>query len=184
MRRFAGRFGLCVYIAASCLLAYFFPQSVLAFFLVEASLLLLYYMRCAAPDQNFSRCLVLLVLLPILGSVNGYYLEIAIQIGIFVALALGLNIVVGFVGLTQFRFRRFLRHRRLSLGDLRLASGQCVYSGGLFPLSPNWFFVFLVLSIVVGALTGVLSWACRYCVCAAIISPSLLWASPKSCARW
>ncbi|MEA2660046.1 MAG: branched-chain amino acid transport system permease protein, partial [Candidatus Binatota bacterium] len=29
-------------------------------------------------------------------------------------------------------------------------------AGGLFPLSANWFFVFLLLSIVVGALTGVL----------------------------
>ena len=40
--------GLCAYIAASCLLAFYFPQSVLAFLLVEASLLLLYYMPVAA----------------------------------------------------------------------------------------------------------------------------------------
>jgi branched-chain amino acid transport system permease protein len=29
-------------------------------------------------------------------------------------------------------------------------------AGGFFPLSPNWFFIFLILSVVVGALTGAL----------------------------
>ena len=47
------------------------------------------------------------MLLPVLGFSNGYYLEIAIQIGIFVALALGLNIVVGFVGLLNLGFVAF-----------------------------------------------------------------------------
>ena len=40
-------------------------------------------------------------------ALNGYYLEIAIQIGIFVALALGFNIVVGFVGLLDLGFVAF-----------------------------------------------------------------------------
>ena len=99
--------GLCVYIAASSVLAYFFPQSVLAFLLVEASLLLLYYVPASGKAKIILGALVLLVLLPILGTVNAYYLEIAVQIGIFVALALGLNIVVGFVGLLNLGFVAF-----------------------------------------------------------------------------
>ena len=147
--------GLCAYIAASCLLAFYFPQSVLAFLLVEASLLLLYYVPATAKVKGFLGALVLLVLLPLLGSVNGYYLEIAIQIGIFVALALGLNIVVGFVGLLNLGFVAFYAIGAYLWAIFGSPQANAFIPGGLFPLSPNWFFVFLLLSIVVGALTGV-----------------------------
>jgi branched-chain amino acid transport system permease protein len=95
-------------------------------------------------------------LLPLLGSVNGYYLEIAIQIGIFVALALGLNIVVGFVGLLNLGFVAFYAIGAYLWAIFGSPQANAFIPGGLFPLSANWFFVFLLLSIVVGALTGVL----------------------------
>jgi branched-chain amino acid transport system permease protein len=148
--------GLCAYIAASCLLAFYFPQSVLAFLLVEASLLLLYYVPATAKVKGFLGALVLLVLLPLLGSVNGYYLEIAIQIGIFVALALGLNIVVGFVGLLNLGFVAFYAIGAYLWAIFGSPQANAFIPGGLFPLSANWFFVFLLLSVVVGALTGIL----------------------------
>jgi branched-chain amino acid transport system permease protein len=148
--------GLCAYIAASCLLAFYFPQSVLAFLLVEASLLLIYYVPATTKVKGFLGALVLLVLLPLLGSVNGYYLEIAIQIGIFVALALGLNIVVGFVGLLNLGFVAFYAIGAYFWAIFGSPQANAFIVGGLFPLSPDWFFVFLLLSIVVGALTGVL----------------------------
>jgi branched-chain amino acid transport system permease protein len=148
--------GLCAYIAASCLLAFYFPQSVLAFLLVEASLLLLYYMPVAARVKISLGALVLLVLVPFLGSVNGYYLEVAIQIGIYVALALGLNIVVGFVGLLNLGFVAFYAIGAYLWAVFGSPQANAFIAGGLFPLSANWFFVFLLLSIVVGALTGVL----------------------------
>ncbi len=148
--------GLCVYIAASCLLAFYFPQSVLAFLLVEASLLLVYYARVAARVKLFLGALVLLVLLPFLGSVNGYYLEVAIQIGIYVALALGLNIVVGFVGLLNLGFVAFYAIGAYLWAVFGSPQANAFIAGGLFPLSANWFFVFLLLSIFVGAFTGAL----------------------------
>jgi branched-chain amino acid transport system permease protein len=148
--------GLCVYIAASGLLAYFFPQSVLAFLLVEASLLLLFYLPAGKNVKICLGALVLLVLLPVLGSVNAFYLEIAIQIGIFVALALGLNIVVGFVGLLNLGFVAFYAIGAYLWAIFGSPQANHFISGGWFPLSPNWFFVFLILSIVVGALTGAL----------------------------
>jgi branched-chain amino acid transport system permease protein len=138
------------------LLAFFFPQSVLAFLSVEASLLLLYYVAVPPRVKMFLGALVLVVLLPILGSVNGYYLEVAIQIGIYVALALGLNIVVGFVGLLNLGFVAFYAIGAYLWAIFGSPQANAFISGGLFPLSPNWFFVFLLLSIVVGALTGVL----------------------------
>ena len=148
--------GLCLYIAASCALAYIFPQSVLAFLLVEGSLLLLYYLPASSRDKKFLGALVLLVLLPVLGFSNAYYFEIAIQIGIFVALALGLNIVVGFVGLLNLGFVAFYAIGAYLWAVFGSPQANQFISGGWFPLSPNWFFVFLLLSIAVGAATGVL----------------------------
>src|SRR3989304_10416522 len=89
--------GLAGYIALSSLLVFYFPQSVLAFLLFEASLLLIYYAALPRTTKLFFAAVALVLLMPLLGIVNGYYLEVAIQVGIFVALALGLFIVVGFV---------------------------------------------------------------------------------------
>src|SRR5207244_579131 len=49
----------------------------------------------------------LLVMMPLIGASNVYYLEIATQVGIFSALALGLNIVVGLAGLLDLGYVAF-----------------------------------------------------------------------------
>ena len=149
-------FGVSGYIAATCLLAFLFPQSVLAFLSFQASLLVLYYVDAPRKAKLFLGALVLLVLLPALGWLNGYYLEIAIQIGIFVALALGLNIVVGFVGLLNLGFVAFYAIGAYLWAIFGSPQANAFIPGGWFPLSPNWFFLFLLVSIAVGALTGIL----------------------------
>jgi branched-chain amino acid transport system permease protein len=146
--------GLSVYMAASCLLAFVFPHSVLAFLLVEASLLLICYVPAPRQVKFFLGAVLLLLLIPSLGTINGYYLEIAIQIGIYVALALGLNIVVGFVGLLNLGFVAFYAIGAYLWAIFGSPQANEFIAGGYFPLSPNWFFPFLVLSIAVGALTG------------------------------
>ena len=149
--------GVVAYIAASCALAFFFPQSVLAFLFFEASLLVIYY---APVDRRAKYFLggdgVCSCLLPLLGSINGYYLEVAIQVGIFVALALGLNIVVGFVGLLNLGFVAFYAIGAYLWAIFGSPQANQFISGNLFPLSSVWFFPFLLLSVAVGALTGVL----------------------------
>ncbi|HWP24354.1 MAG TPA: branched-chain amino acid ABC transporter permease [Candidatus Binatia bacterium] len=147
---------LGAYIAGSCALAYAFPQSVLAFLLVEASLLLLFFLPAPRRMKNFFGALLLLVLFPALGWANGYYLEIAIQIGIFIALALGLNIVVGYVGLLNLGFVAFYAIGAYLWAIFGSPQANAFIGGGLFPLSPDWFFVFLLLSVAVGAGTGIL----------------------------
>jgi branched-chain amino acid transport system permease protein len=149
-------FGLLAYIASSCVLAFIFPQSVLAFLLVEASLLLLCYVPAPLKIKIYLAALVLLVLIPFLGTFNGYYLEVAIQIGIYVALALGLNIVVGFVGLLNLGFVAFYAIGAYLWAIFGSPQANAFISGGFFPLSPNWFFLFLIFSIAAGALTGTL----------------------------
>lgn len=156
MKRSIAGLALCLYIAVSCALAYFFPQSVLAFLLVEAGLFLLYYVSAPRRLKIYLGALLLLILFPVLGWANGYYLEVAIQIGIFVALALGLNIVVGFVGLLNLGFVAFYAIGAYLWAIFGSPQANAFIPGNFFPLSPNWFFVFLVLSIIVGALTGAL----------------------------
>ncbi len=156
MRASVASFGLLAYIAASCILAFVFPQSVLAFLLVEASLLLLCYVPAPLKIKIYLATLVLAVLIPFLGTFNGYYLEVAIQIGIYVALALGLNIVVGFVGLLNLGFVAFYAIGAYLWAIFGSPQANAFIPGGFFPLSANWFFLFLMFSIAAGALTGTL----------------------------
>ena len=156
MRASLASFGLLAYIADSCVLAFIFPQSVLAFLLVEASLLLLCYVPAPLKIKIYLAALVLLVLIPFLGTFNGYYLEVAIQVGIYVALALGLNIVVGFVGLLNLGFVAFYAIGAYLWAIFGSPQANAFIPGGFFPLSPNWFFLFLLFSIAAGAFTGTL----------------------------
>ena len=156
MNRSVATFGLLAYIAASCFTALLFPQSVLAFLFFESSLLLIYYAPTAPRVKMYLVALVLLILLPLLGGVNGYYLEVAIQIAIFAALALGLNIVVGFVGLLNLGFVAFYAIGAYLWAIFGSPQANAFIPGDFFPLSPNWFFPFLAFSIGAGALTGVL----------------------------
>lgn len=148
--------GLLVYIALSSLTVIYYPQSVIAFLFFEASLLGIYYAPLSFRIQCIFTALVLLVLMPVLGSVNGYYLEVAIQVGIFVALALGLNIVVGFAGLLNLGFVAFYAIGAYFWAVFGSPQANEFIPGGYFPLSASWFFVFLLLSVAVGALTGLL----------------------------
>ncbi|MBI2999020.1 MAG: branched-chain amino acid ABC transporter permease [Deltaproteobacteria bacterium] len=148
--------GLLGYISLSSALVFTFPRSVIAFVFFEASLLWVYYAPLSFKMKCFFGALVLVVLLPVLGSVNGYYLEIAIQVGIFVALALGLNIVVGFAGLLNLGFVAFYAIGAYLWAIFGSPQANEFLPGAYFPLSPSWFFVFLLLSVFVGALAGVL----------------------------
>jgi branched-chain amino acid transport system permease protein len=156
MRSIATTLGLLAAILLSFFLAIRFPRSMFAFLLFEASLIAIYYSPIQRTVKLWLGALVLLWLMPILGFLNGYYLEVAIQIGIFVALALGLNIVVGFVGLLNLGFVAFYAIGAYLWAIFGSPQANQFIAGGVFPLSPNWFFVFLLVSIAIGALTGVL----------------------------
>jgi branched-chain amino acid transport system permease protein len=148
--------GAFAYLVATCLWAYLRPQSALAFLCFQTSLLALFLLPAPLWVKNVLGIAALLVLVPLLGSVNAYYLEIAIQIGIFAVLALGLNIVVGFCGLLNLGFVAFYAIGAYFWAVFGSPQANAFIAGDFFPLSPNWFFPFLLLSIVVGALTGAL----------------------------
>ncbi len=93
--------------------------------------------------------------MPLIGYYNGYYLEVATQVGIFAALALGLNIVVGLAGLLDLGYVAFFAVGAYSWAIFGSPHANLIFGGG-FPLAPGWFYVFLFVGLGVAALTGVL----------------------------
>lgn len=144
------------YIALTLGLVYRAPRSVLAFLLFESSLLVLYASRIEARIRLALGAAVLTLLLPYIGTINGYYLEVATQVGIFVALALGLNIVVGLAGLLDLGYVAFYAVGAYLWAIFGSPQASQFMAWGHFPLAPGWFFVFLLLGVGVGAVTGIL----------------------------
>jgi len=142
-------------VAASAVLVAVFPRSILAFLAFQASLLFVYTARIPSWLRGGLLGVALLVLMPLIGFYNGYYLEIATQVGIFVALALGLNIVVGLAGLLDLGYVAFFAVGAYSWAIVGSPHGNEVFGGG-FPLGPAWLYAFLIVGLVVAAVTGVL----------------------------
>lgn len=132
-----------------------FPRSLLAFLMFQASLLVIYLARLPARVRWGLLALALLVMMPVLGAYNGYYLEVATQVGIFVALALGLNIVVGLAGLLDLGYVAFYAVGAYSWAIFGSPQANAFLGSG-FPLAPAWFFAFLLVGLGVAAVTGLL----------------------------
>jgi branched-chain amino acid transport system permease protein len=132
------------------------PRSIVLFMLFQGSILLLYFARIPTPLKAALTILTLGVLMPVLGTINAYYMEIAIQVGIFVALALGLNIVVGLAGLLDLGYVAFFAVGAYSWAIFGSPQANLIFGGEHFPLGPWWFFVFLFVGVAVAAGAGIL----------------------------
>jgi len=132
-----------------------FPRSVLVFLLFQGSLLYVYRARIHHRLRSGLLALALLVLMPVLGHFNGYYLEVATQVGIFVALALGLNIVVGLAGLLDLGYVAFFAVGAYSWAIFGSPHANLIFGGG-FPLAAGWFYAFLLIGLLLGAGAGIL----------------------------
>jgi branched-chain amino acid transport system permease protein len=142
-------------LAASTWAVATFPRSVLAFLLFEASLLAIYLTRLPRWLGGGLAVVAVAGIMPAIGTLNPYYLEVATQVGIFVALALGLNIVVGLAGLLDLGYVAFFAVGAYSWAIFGSPHGNVIFGGG-FPLDPAWFYAFLVVGLVVAAAAGVL----------------------------
>jgi branched-chain amino acid transport system permease protein len=142
-------------VALSATLVAVFPRSILVFLVFQASLLFVYASRIPGWLRLGLLGIALIVLMPVIGYYNGYYLEVATQVGIFAALALGLNIVVGLAGLLDLGYVAFFAVGAYSWAILGSPHANLIFGGG-FPLAPGWFYVFLVVGLGIAAITGVL----------------------------
>ena len=134
------------------------PRSLIAFLLFQASILLLYFAHIPRWLKRSLAFVCLGILMPMLGTINGYYLEVATQVGIFVALALGLNIVVGLAGLLDLGYVAFYAVGAYTWAIFGSPQAGKFISASVvhFPLAGGWFFVFLILGVIVAAIFGIL----------------------------
>jgi branched-chain amino acid transport system permease protein len=132
-----------------------FPRSILVFLVFQGSLLVIYVAHIPTWLRALLLGLGLLVLMPVIGGWNGYYLEVATQVGIFVALALGLNIVVGLAGLLDLGYVAFFAVGAYTWAIPGSPHGNVIFGHG-FPLPPWTFYLFLLVGLLMAAITGIL----------------------------
>ena len=132
-----------------------FPRSILVFLLFQSSLVFVYMAKIPSWLRLGLLAAALLVMMPTIGTYNGYYLEVATQVGIFVALALGLNIVVGLAGLLDLGYVAFFAVGAYSWAIFGSPHGSVLFGTDSFPLPAWWFYPFLVIGLLVAAGTGV-----------------------------
>ncbi|GEM87649.1 branched-chain amino acid ABC transporter permease [Meiothermus granaticius] len=99
---------------------------------------------------------ILFVSIPLAGLGNSLFLELGVQVAIFSALALGLNVVVGQAGLLDLGFAAFFAIGAYTWAIFGSGQANNFIAGNHFPLNPWLFFVFLPIAVVTAAIVGVL----------------------------
>jgi branched-chain amino acid transport system permease protein len=100
---------------------------------------------------------ILFIAVPIAGLTNSFLFELGIQIGIFAALALGLNVVVGQAGLLDLGFAAFFAIGAYTWGIFGSPQAAQFIPG--YPsegLPGNYLYLFMALAVITAAITGVL----------------------------
>jgi branched-chain amino acid transport system permease protein len=144
-------------------LVYFSPRSIPAFLLFAVAASLTYFLKMRKSVKLGLAVLIAVVIVPILGARNIFYLEVIFQIAVFSALALGLNIVVGFSGLLNFGYMAFYAVGAYLWGFFGSQQPFLLHAipgtsppGTAFFLAPDWFYLFVFLGIIVAAIVGLI----------------------------
>jgi branched-chain amino acid transport system permease protein len=148
-----------LFVIVTALNVHFLNKSVIAFLLLLASLLLLYYTSFTNRVKWIIAGTLLILIIPFAtsgGSSYESYMEVATQSGIYIAMALGLNIVVGFAGLLDLGFVAFFAIGAYTYGIFSTAQANNFIPGHLFPLSGSTFWLFLLIGGFMAALFGIL----------------------------
>ena len=98
---------ITVWLLVTSVMVYISPRSVPAFLLFLASAFLIYILKIDLRYKLALGVIMALGIIPVIGIRNIFYLEVIFQISVFAALALGLNIVVGFAGLLNLGYVAF-----------------------------------------------------------------------------
>jgi branched-chain amino acid transport system permease protein len=118
-------------------------------------MLVLYQSRVSIWYKAIVAALALGVILPYFGTLNQFYIDVATQAGIFVALALGLNVVVGLAGLLDLGYVAFFAVGAYLWGIVSTPQITQI-NPAWSPVPGDWFFIFLFVGLIVGAITGIL----------------------------
>lgn len=150
---------LTLFVLITAASVYFSNKSVIAFLLLLGSLLLLYLTTFRPSVKWLTGAVLLLGVIPLAtsgGPAHQSYMEVATQCGIYIAMALGLNIVVGFAGLLDLGFVAFFAVGAYTYAIFATPQANELISGNLFPLPGGAFWIFIVLGGFMAALFGLL----------------------------
>lgn len=152
-----------VHVLLGTLWVYFSPRSTFAFLMLATSFFSLYYLKADNRFKLITGIVLALVIIPVVGVRNIFYLEIIFQISVFAALALGLNIIVGFAGLLTLGYVAFYAVGAYLWGFFGSQQYYVMpYAPGSQPanlpflLPGDTFYLFLMLAIIAAALVGIL----------------------------
>ena len=154
---------ILTHMALGTALVYTSPRSNLAFLVLITSFFSLYYFNADRRFKFVAGAVLTLLIFPVVGVRNIFYLEVIFQISVFSALALGLNIVVGFAGLLDLGYVAFYAvgaYLWAFFGSqqyyiLHFAPGTQP-SHLPFLLPGDTFYLFIFVAIFIAALTGIL----------------------------
>lgn len=150
---------LLLFVAVAASGVYLMDKSVISFLLLLGSLLLLYYTTFSSGMKWVIAGLLLVLIIPFAssgGPAYESYMEVATQCGIYIAMALGLNIVVGFAGLLDMGFVAFFAVGAYTYGIFATGQANNFISGDLFPLSGTSFWIFILLGGFMAGIFGIL----------------------------
>lgn len=152
-----------VLLVVGTILVYLSPRSIPAFLLFATASGLVYFLNMKKSVKLGMAVLIAVVIVPILGARNIFYLEVIFQIAVFAALALGLNIVVGFSGLLNFGYMAFYAVGAYLWGFFGSQQPYLLHEipgtappGTQFFLAPDWFYLFIFLGIIAAAIVGLI----------------------------
>jgi branched-chain amino acid transport system permease protein len=143
-------------ILAASVLVMALPRSTIGFVIFLGSLFALFYSEINPRHKLALTVVTLGALFPVIGMINRYYLDVAIQIGIYMALALGLNIVVGLAGLLDLGYVAFYATGAYVWAIFGSKQAEKFMSFGSYPLRGEWFWLFLILGVLAAAVAGIL----------------------------
>jgi branched-chain amino acid transport system permease protein len=154
---------ILAHMALGTALVYVSPRSNLAFLVLITSFFSLYSLNADRRFKFVAGAVLTLLIFPVVGVRNIFYLEVIFQISVFSALALGLNIVVGFAGLLDLGYVAFYAvgaYLWAFFGSqqyyiLHFAPGTQP-SNLPFLLPGDTFYLFIFVAIFIAALTGIL----------------------------
>jgi branched-chain amino acid transport system permease protein len=152
-----------IHVLLGTILVYSSPRSTFAFLTLITSFFSLYYLKADNRFKLITGIALALIIIPILGVRNIFYLEIIFQISVFAALALGLNIIVGFAGLLVLGYVAFYAVGAYLWGFFGSQQYYVMpFAPGTQPanlpflLPGDAFYLFLMLAIIAAAITGIL----------------------------
>jgi len=148
-----------VYVLITSASLFLAEKSVVAFLLLLLSILILYFLNLKTVWKWIIGFVILGVLLPVSASQGPSYqsyMEVATLVGIYVAMALGLNIVVGLAGLLDLGFVAFFAVGAYTYGIFATPQAANFMPFGSYPLSGGSFWIFLLIGCFAAALFGIL----------------------------